>query len=335
MKLLYSDTAMSNGSRHVSFPPGALLILFLTLIMAIPADAQTQKPTSREIVSEDFTKNRPKGISSSTQASLPNQKKSRPRKRVYRLAKIDSKALISQPTNKTTLTPKVSVGSSTSQQLGVTIWRLRPAQARDTGARMLGREKDKPAEWIPQRIEADTPLHEGDHVRMTIESPRAGYLYVVDRELFADGSMGEAMLIFPLLGTRDDNRMVAGKLIDIPAQEDDPSYFTARRSRADHVGEVLTLILSTSPLDVQIGTEPLRISASEIAKWEKEWGAAAERFELEGGAGEAWTKQEQEAAALKSKKQLTLDDPPPQTIYRLSGPGKKAILVNLELRYTN
>ena len=54
------------------------------------------------------------------------------------------------------------------------------------------------------------------------------------------------MLIFPTLHTRrGDNRVDAGKLIDIPVQENQYSYFTAQPSghRADQVAELLTIIL--------------------------------------------------------------------------------------------
>ena len=199
---------------------------------------------------------------------------------------------------------------------------------------MLIREKDKSSEWIPERIEADTPLHEGDRVRLSIESPREGYLYIVDRDLYADGTMGDALLIFPATDMHGgDNKARPGKLIDIPAQEDDPNYFTARPGRSDQVGEVLTIIVTTTQLDLRIGTEPLHISAADVAKWEKLWASATERFEMEGGAGQAWTTEEKEASAAKGTRQLTRDEPSPQTIYRIATTNKTAFLVNVRLTY--
>lgn len=334
MRLLYSDLAMNNRSCHVYFLAGALFVLSFALLPAIPAAAQTQKPTTREIVSEDFTRNRPKGTSTTTQPSVSKQKKSRPRKRVYRLAET-SKALNGQPTNKTPLTTKVAGASSKSQQLGITIWRLRPARTRDAGQRILVREKDKSSEWIPERIEADATLRQGDLVRLSIESPREGYLYIVDRDLYSDGTMGDAMLIYPALDMRGGNNQVrAGKLIDIPAQEDDPNYFKASPNRANQVGEVLSIIVTTSPLDLPIGIEPLPISPSQIAQWEKSWASTTERFEMVGGAGQTWTKEEQSAAASNSTRQLTRKEPPPQTIYRVATANKTAFMVEVRLKYT-
>ncbi len=100
--------------------------------------------------------------------------------------------------------------------------------------RALIREKGKSSGWMADRVEADTTFREGDHVRISVESPRAGYLYVVDRDLFSDGTTGSAMLIYPW--SHADNQMRPGRLVDIPAQEDDPSYFTARLTSPNQVG---------------------------------------------------------------------------------------------------
>lgn len=332
MKLPYWSTTMRSHSSLISFLASALFTLYFALIPAIPLAAQTQRPTTRKIVSEDFTRNRPKESSSSTQPSVSNQRKSRLRKRVYRLAGT-TKTLIGPTTNKTNPTkgPPVSLEA---QQLGITIWRLRRARTRDLGQRMLVREKDKLSEWIPERIEVDTPLHRGDKVRLSIESPRKGYLYIVDRELYSDGTMGEAMLIYPALDMRGgDNQVRAGKLIDIPAQEDDPNYFKASPNRADQVGEVLSIIVTTSPLDLPIGVEPLPISASQIAQWEKTWASGTERFEMVGGAGQRWTTEEKEAAHATGTRQLTRHEPSPQTIYKIATTDKTAFLVNVRLKY--
>ena len=300
-----------------------LLILFaLAIVAAIPAFARGQA-TERKIVSDDFTKNRQETTSSNagSKGSTSAGVTPRPRpRRTYRLA--------SQPATKT----QTSTPASAVAQLGVTIWRLRLVEANDSGARVLVREKGKSAQWVPERVEADTKFREGDHVRLSIESPRAGYLYVVDRDLFADGTTGGAMLIYPW--PESDNQMRPGKLVDIPEQEDDPSYFTARPSSPDQVGEILTVIITSSPLDLPITDKPFQISNVQMSKWEKLWGGPSERFELEGGAGETWTQQEQQASARKGTRQLTRDDPAPQSIYRVSGTDTKAVLVHVRLRYT-
>lgn len=299
-------------SHFVSYT--ILLVFLITTGALLAAEPKAlAQSTPRKIVSDDFTKNRQQPR---TQTPKPKQPK-----RTYRLA--------SAPPAKT----QSAVSKNTVAQLGITIWRLRPTNATDTGARMLVREKSKTSEFVPERVEAGTTFREGDQVRLTIESAQSGYLYVVDRELLLDGSTGPAMLIYPWTGMQGSNQVGPGKLIDIPAQEDNPSYFTARRSSATHAGEILTVIVTSSPLDLPISDKPLQISNADLAKWEKLWGGQTERFEMEGGAGETWTTQEQEAAANTGGRQLTREDPAPQTIYRIFVPDNKALLVNVRLQY--
>ncbi len=223
-----------------------------------------------------------------------------------------------------------------TDEIGVTIWRLRPARESDQGGRVLVLDGLKQAQYTPERIEANTPLNVGDRVRITVESPRPGFLYIIDREQYADGSFGEPMLIFPTLKTRGgDNRVMPGKLIDIPAQEDQYSYFTAQPggSRRDQVAEVLTVILVPTPLSLKITDQPLRVLPSQIAEWEKLWGGVTETLELVDGVGRVWTNEEKLASAANGR-QLTQGGPPPQTVYRMvakktGGP----LMVTVPLRY--
>jgi hypothetical protein len=290
---------------------------------------QQPHSTSREIISDDFVKNRKKATHSKSATTKVGQgdsesatARNRNNRKRYRLASSSLK----KP-------PKPTTGNVV-EQLGVTLWRLSPAKPKDQGARMLVMEGGESSEWVPKRIEADTPLSVGDRVRLTIESPRAGFLYIVDRDLFADGTMGDGMLIFPTFGTRGgDNQVRAGKLIDIPAQDDRQNYFTAKPVRSDQVGEVLSIIVTTSQLDLPISNKPLKLSSLEIGRWEKAWAATADRFEMANGIGSPWTEKEKQAAASTGARQLTQDEPTPQTIYRLDVRTGDAFLVNVVLRY--
>jgi len=178
-------------------------------------------------------------------------------------------------------------------------------------------------------------LRGGDRVRLTIESPEAGYLYVIDREKYASGERGEPFLIFPTTRTHaGDNEVAAGKLIDIPAQDDRPNFFSLRKSRADQAEEELTVLLSPQPIEgLTIGPQALPLTPEQAAGWEKRWGAGkTDVFELAGGAGKAWTRSEQQAAS-DATRILTQEDPPPQTVYRVvAGPGQP-FLVKVRLRY--
>ncbi|HSB08070.1 MAG TPA: DUF4384 domain-containing protein [Blastocatellia bacterium] len=218
--------------------------------------------------------------------------------------------------------------------LGVTVWRLRPSEASDkNGARILEHKAAKNTEWIAERIEAGSPLNEGDRVRISIESPSSGYLYVIDREQHSDGSLGDAYVIFPTDRTRGGNNTVAGgRVIEFPAQDDNPPYFTLTRSSADHVGEMLVVIVSPQPLaDVRIGSEPTKIASELVARWEKDWGAKADQFELEGGAGRAYTSEEK-AAGADGSRMLRQGDPLPQTVFRLDAKPGSPLLVKIILR---
>jgi Domain of unknown function (DUF4384) len=224
---------------------------------------------------------------------------------------------------------------SAARQIGVTIWRLRPAAPGDSGARILVQEETKTVEWVPERISASSSLTAGDRVRLTVEAPEAGYLYVIDRERYASGERGAPYLIFPTSRTRNgDNRVTGGKLIDIPAQDDRPNFFSLRRSRPDQSEEELTMLLTTEPIqDLEIGPTALKLTNEQVAKWEKQWGAARiEHFELSGGRGKTWTQAEQEAAA-NTTRLLTQEDPPPQTVYRVAVKPGVPFIVKVHLRY--
>ena len=75
------------------------------------------------------------------------------------------------------------------------------------------------------------------------------------------------------------------------------------------------------------------LSQEQVAEWEKKWSAQTEHFEMSNGAGKAWTRSEQQAGA-DATRQLTQDDPGPQTIYRVATKPGAPILVNVGLRYS-
>ena len=213
--------------------------------------------------------------------------------------------------------------------VGVTVWRLRPSKATDdTEVRQLIHEQ---GEWTPERVGGGSPLTEGSRVQLTIESPRAGYLYVFDREIYANKTYGEPYLIFPTLNLNGgDNKVSAGRVIEIPSSEDKPAYYTLKRSRTDHDGEALTVIVSDKPLlDLTIGRSALKVSAEQFDKYEKKWGALTQQLELDSGAGTAMSKSEK--AAASGKEDLTQDDSLPQTIYRVLAKPDQPLLVTVPL----
>jgi hypothetical protein len=283
------------------------IFIALSLLASLPAGAQEDR--SRQIIPEEFVKARPPKSAASSATGRAR----------YRSA--TAKKAMPAPTGN-------------YQQLGLTLWRLRPTKRTDSGARIIVQEGEDAIEWTPERVVADTPLQMGEKIRFSFEAPQAGYLYVIDRERYADGSVGEPYLIFPTTRTRGgDNKVAPGYLIEIPAQDDRPNYFTLKQTRADQIGELVTVIVTAQPLtEITIGAKAIPLAPELLTRWEQRWGAQTERFEMTGGAGRSWTKAEQEAGADVSR-QLTQDDPGPQTVYRVAVAPGTPLLVNVGLKY--
>jgi hypothetical protein len=201
--------------------------------------------------------------------------------------------------------------------VGVTVWRLPEGRGIEAG----------------ERTQVSTALAEGQRVRLTVEASQAGHLYVIDRECYADGSLGEPTLIFPTTRLRGgDNQVKPGRVVEIPDAADAPPFFTVRRSRADQVEERLTLLISPEPLPgLEIGRTPLKLAPALVEEWERKWAAPARKLETVAGAGRSYTRAEREAGQDPNRL-LTQDDPLPQTLYRVETRPPKAVLVHVGLR---
>ncbi len=222
------------------------------------------------------------------------------------------------------------------KKLGVTIWRLEPeikGKAADGEvARLLVQDGGTSKEYTPQRVAADTEFKLGDKLRLSFESPGAGYLYVIDREIYADGKVGEPYLIFPTLSARGgDNRVQPGAVIDIPGQSDSVPYFTLKSNNSNWRGELLTVIVSPMSLaGIGLPDKPSPISAAMVAALEDKYLKPADEYDQKGSAGQSYTKAEKEAGGIGTR-QLTQDDPFPQTVYRVKTRAKEPMLINLNL----
>ena len=287
-----------------------MIMNFLPFILCLSLFGQPQDPRrlERDIVPEEFIKARP------VKSSATRRKRDR-----YRRVSVKPAGM-----NRT----------SPATQLGLTIWRLRRATTSDVGERIIVHEEGGVVEWIPERVKAGRPLRIGEKIRMSFESQHAGYLYVINREQYADGRLGEPSLIFPTTRTRNgDNQVAAGRLIEIPAQEDRLNFFTMLRGRMDQTGEQLIAIITPQPLtELTIGAEPLKLTDELVTKWERLWGATAAMFERANVGGKTWTRGEREAGADATRR-LTQDEPGPQTIFRVAAGPDEPRLIKLTLRY--
>lgn len=279
----------------------SLFILVLASAVATQQQAPATAPdeNDRSIIADEFLKNRP---------GNPRKKQ----QTTYRLA-----------------TSATRRSNQPKLQVGVTIWKFEPATAGSSNAERsaFGSHWNR-GDWIPKRVEADVKFRTGDSLRISIESPRDGYLYVVNRDWLSDGTYGETNLIFPTQG--EDNRLQAGKLIDIPAQDDPPFKATPNPNQSS---ELLTIIVTSSPLKLRLGPKAIPVSKTQLSKWEERWSGQATRLEMNGGAGQARTIEEQLAASSTRARQLTREDPMPQTIYSLAPKNTDGLLFNLVLHY--
>jgi Domain of unknown function (DUF4384) len=285
----------------------SMMILCLTSFLAAKAQRPQEEETTRHLWDTAF-------IDQGKKAATK-----KPARRSYRI-----------------VTPRVPVvGVAPDSVIGITLWRLRPSRKADAGERIIAHDGPESMEWLPERMSSNGRLAEGDRIRMSIEAARTGYLYVVDQEQYADGSKGEPYLIFPTTRTRGgDNSVKTGRVVEIPAQQDSPPYFTLKRTRADQVGESVTVLVSPTPIQgLTITDKAQRLSADTLALWEKSWGAQAGRLEMANGEGKPWTKQEKEAGA-DGTRSMKETEPAPQTIYYRPGTNSTVpVLVKVELQY--
>ncbi|MFN0119400.1 MAG: hypothetical protein ACKV2V_02745 [Blastocatellia bacterium] len=282
----------------------------LLLFIAVPVVAQTNDDeATRKLWDTDFLQKRP---------AAPKTSAARPPITYKRVA-------------------RRAPGGATADGsvLGITIWRLRPAKPSDEARILVPRRDKKTAQFTPERVASEVPLASGQRVRLSIEAPRDGYLYVIDREQYTDGTLSAPYMIYP--GPGNDHKVTAGRVIEIPALEDDgtATWFELqalpREGQTALTAEVLTLLITPEPLPgLKRSDEPWELPAATLAEWEKKWSATAERLELTGGAGRAYTKAEKAAAGAGQP--LTTADPMPQTIYRVATRPGNPFMINVSLR---
>jgi hypothetical protein len=220
--------------------------------------------------------------------------------------------------------------------VGFTVWRLRPSKASDDkNTRMLVQGDAGNEEFTPERYDVDSPLPKGEKVRLSIETARTGYLYVVDREQYEGGVYGDAMLIFPTTMTRGgDNHVRAGTVIEIPSPDDPKPYFSVVRSRPDHLRDVLTVLVTPEPIaGITIGRKALKLTPEQFTEWEKKWATQVKRIGTAQGTGQAYTAAEKRAG--QNLKPLSEKDPAPATIYNCDAKPGEPMLVNIPLKMGN
>jgi hypothetical protein len=255
------------------------------------------------------------------------------RKPTYRRATPKADAAVSDATRSDVPKSEKQDEATSGEVIGLTIWRLRQSRDADNKeARLLIEEDASKTEFTPERVESETNFSAGDRVRLSIESPRDGYLYVINREQYADGTMSDPYLIFPTLRNRGgDNSVKAGKVIELPGK----GAFRLTPMRPDYQGEVLMLIVSPQPLEeIKAGPSIVKLDRQMVDSWQMKWKAPIERYELNGGAGTPYTKAEKEAGEDGSRL-LTQEDELPQTLFKVTAKPGNALFIPISLKITS
>lgn len=282
------------------------LLVSISLSASLLSSAQTPDEQTRKLWDTAFI---------TPAASKQTARRGRRRSGAYRVA-----------------TPNVPVDNvAPDTVVGVTIWRLRPATRNDSGERLIVHDDKSTTQWLPERISATTKLVQGDKLRIAVEAVRSGFLYVINREQYADGTLGAPYLIFPTTRTAGgDNEVSIGKLVEVPDQDDAPPFFTMKKSRPDHVAEVVSVLVTPKPLEgVQITDKALKLTEAQVAEWERMWGSTVGRLDMT-TEGQAWTKDEKEART----RALTSIAPAPQLVfYRPGAKSTEPMFVKLKLSY--
>jgi hypothetical protein len=239
-----------------------------------------------------------------------------------------------------------TIALDAARNLGVTIWKLQPERAfadynqpacRGGLARSAeqngGRDLGQPTMLAPPiRSSSETLFHLGDRIRLSIESTRPGYLYIIHRELQADRTYGPPKLLFPTGRIRGGNNYLApGSPVEFPDLCDNANYFEflPARGAQSPLAEALIMIVSDKPL-AEIGAprDALAIPESWLATWEARWSSSrASVYELDEGEGQPYTSGELNAGfeirrqGRPGARALGQSGPQPQTLYSVDTRG--------------
>lgn len=296
---------------------GCVTALCFATIAAAQDGVQT-----RSITSDDFASQRPAKAKSRAKAKRYTYKFVRTDKNVARRTKPVAKP------------PAANLPAKVTE-IGVTMWKMRPPRPGEVGFLIeVENEKGERKMWLAERVAADTVFRTGDKVRFAVESSDAGYLYVFGRETYADGSLGEPYPVFSG-SDNDDNSVRPGMLVDIPDQREDLPYFKINPQKLNYTGERLTIIVSPKALtnlsmgrdgklrdldaltDLEIATEIEIFSRTDTAD------SIYSKTEADSACGVKTRELQREKSVADpcaaASRQLTREEPMPQSIYRVKG----------------
>jgi hypothetical protein len=231
--------------------------------------------------------------------------------------------------------------------VGVTFWRLREVRKVDNLAvveptRIVKRVKGKAVEFdkaIPERAHSEAPWSDGEKFRLSIEVPFECFIYIINQERYADGSLSEPYLVFPSKGDLARNaKAISGKLVYFPNEQDCFEIASLAESGRTKVAEVFSILLSPNTIDelppLADQEEKRRVQPALFERLLSDWRARTWKFENMGALGTSITSIEKKASTGNAEV-LTDRDPEPQSVYHVARKRGNSLAITVPIRINN
>lgn len=178
----------------------------------------------------------------------------------------------------------------------------------------------------------------GDSVRIGVESlTHEGFLYILDREKYADGTYGQPTLLYPTLRYRvGDNLVKPGDVTFLPGPGRE--IIVTTDTLKNQVAEELIIIVTPKPLFAlsQLQQDQIKVSSPQLLTWLRDWSVPEVQLDQLDTAGSLLSKREEAAGADQPKglqeRSLTQDDPLPQSIVEMKVKRGVPIITTFTLR---
>jgi hypothetical protein len=225
-------------------------------------------------------------------------------------------------------------------RIGVTIWRFGPMQCAIPNCPVVaGRDKGLMDTATGTRVDDAAALSTGERVRLGLESlSHDGFVYIINREQFADGTLGDAYLIFPTRNINNGNNYARpGLQIQLP-RADGCFCVKSRNPQKTLVADNLVVVVSPKPLLApdEIGMKEIALPPRFSSYLRRADNERSFRGTLKDGTGLAQTASEHNAGTkglFDTEPVLTQNDLPPQNFYQSLVPRGSVAVFSLYLRY--
>ena len=200
--------------------------------------------------------------------------------------------------------------------------------------------------WSSVRVDPLSGFNAGDRIRLAVESPIKGFLYVINSEIRSNGTFGEPRLIFPD-SLAQYNSVTPGMLVDIPDQNEPHPYFKLDPKQGNYAGEFIAVIVSPIKLNFQLGEKGKILNLGNIIDLSVDIQLFASTDTTEqvytqaeakaacGSKARDLVREDEKQTSCTKTRDLTRDEPPPQTIYRVNTYSDRPAVALIELKTQN